>query len=334
MKEIIRREMVMMVSGDIAQAVKILRDGGLVAFPTETVYGLGADARNEKAIGKIFAAKGRPLTHPLIVHLGEIAQLTDWACEIPPHAYQLAEACWPGSLTMILKKKQDVSSLVTGGQETIGLRIPNHPVALTLLKDFASGIVAPSANKFTHLSPTTAEAVQEELGANVDLILQGGSCAVGLESTIVDMTQTLPRILRLGMLSQQKIANILGMEVKVAESKVQAPRAPGMHHVHYAPLTPTYLMATEDLEKFISKLSFAESSVAVITHSDIVLANNHFIHHHLSSNIDQYAHNLYHTLRQLDHLHLKKIIIEKVPLSKEWDAIRDRLQKASAGRDL
>jgi L-threonylcarbamoyladenylate synthase len=187
---------------DVTRAAQLLHAGELVAFPTETVYGLGADARNPTALAKIFAAKGRPADHPLIVHLPDASHLGDWAIDIPAAAHTLAAACWPGPLTLILKRHPSVPNLVTGGQNTIGVRVPNHPVALALLHEFNSGIAAPSANKFGHISPTTAAHVQEELGEsgekNVAMILDGGPCAVGIESTIVDMTSATPRILRPG----------------------------------------------------------------------------------------------------------------------------------------
>jgi L-threonylcarbamoyladenylate synthase len=316
----------MQMTTEIHQAVTILRAGGLVAFPTETVYGLGADATNEVAIRKIFAAKERPFDHPLIVHLSHIDQLTDWAINIPPAALQLAQVCWPGPLTMILRKQPQVSTSLTGGQDTIGLRIPNHPVALALLKAFGGGIAAPSANKFTHISPTTVLAVQEELGNKVNLILDGGACAVGLESTIIDMTATIPAILRPGMITSDTIATLLNTPITTISSQ----RAPGMHHLHYAPQTKTLLMPTEKLAAFVETAAPTYFPMACVGYSDVVLptaANLQMIK--LANHSAQYAHDIYHTLRQLDQQQFKCILVEDVPSNAAWDAIRDRLTKAS-----
>jgi L-threonylcarbamoyladenylate synthase len=193
----------------IQQAAQLLRKGRLVAVPTETVYGLGADATNPEAIKKIFAAKGRPADHPLIVHIPDASYLNAWAVDIPDSALILAERFWPGPLTLVLKKQPDVPLEVTGGQETIALRVPNHPVALNLLKVFGGGIAAPSANRFCRISPTQASHVAEELGDKVDLILDGGACQVGLESTIVDLSSGNPKLLRPGQIGKAEIEELL-----------------------------------------------------------------------------------------------------------------------------
>ena len=190
-----------LVSSDVVAAVAVLRRGGLVAFPTETVYGLGADAANPAAVGRIFAVKGRPRSHPVIVHLAEATAVKAWAADVPPDAWALAEAFWPGPLTLILPRADHVPDAVTGGAATVGLRVPNQPLALELLSAFGSGIAAPSANRFGRVSPTTAAHVRADLGTAVDLVLDGGPCAVGVESTIVDLSRGAPRVLRLGGLS-------------------------------------------------------------------------------------------------------------------------------------
>ncbi len=313
----------------ITKAVSILRAGGLVAFPTETVYGLGADATNAAAISKIFAAKERPVDHPLIVHLARMEQLSEWACEVPPAALKLAQAYWPGPLTIILKKQPSVLPSVTGGQDTIGLRLPRHPVAQALLQAFGGGIAAPSANRFTHISPTTAAAVYEELGNKVDLILDGGACEVGLESTIIDMSRDQPRVLRPGMITAQAIAEVLGASVAVTQQPEQAIRAPGMHHLHYAPTTQTVLIATDKISSFISSLAAEELPIALVTYSDLSLPMIAGIYSIcMSQNVAAYAHDLYHTLRLLDNQGVKRIVMEMVPTEEEWDAVRDRLFKA------
>lgn len=317
----------------ITKAVAKLRAGGLVAFPTETVYGLGADATNEAAARKIFAAKERPYDHPLIVHVADIAQLSDWAKDISPTALLLANTFWPGPLTLILKKQPHVLDIITGGQDTVGLRIPNHPIAQALLRAFGGGVAAPSANKFTHISPTTAEAVREELGNKVDLILDGGHCDVGLESTILDLTGDKPVILRKGMITAKILEDVLHMPIVASLQDTPVIRAPGSHHLHYAPVTTTVVLNTENIPEFLQSLRPDDLPIAVVTHSPIELHEMKKIHRvHAPMDATAYAHDLYSTLRSLDNLHFKCIVIEAVPNLPEWDAIRDRLNKASGRR--
>ncbi|HEX9452146.1 MAG TPA: L-threonylcarbamoyladenylate synthase, partial [Burkholderiales bacterium] len=218
---------------EIEKAAAILRAGGLVAFPTETVYGLGADASNPTAVRKIFAAKGRPADHPVIVHVAGTSDLKHWAAEVPRSAWLLAEKFWPGPLTMVLKRAAHVSDLITGGQDTVGLRVPSHPVAQQLLKAFGGGIAAPSANRFGRLSPTTAQHVREELADAVNLVLDGGPSDVGIESTIVDLTRETPAVLRPGRISEQQIADAL--LVQLGGTAAGRPRVSGSLESHYAP---------------------------------------------------------------------------------------------------
>ena len=314
-----------MTKPNIQKAALILNAGGLVAFPTETVYGLGGDAENPQAIEKIFASKERPSTHPLIVHIATIDAMQHWAIDIPAVAYQLAEAFWPGPLTLILKKAPQVLFSVTGGQDTIGLRIPNHPVALALLNAFGRGIAAPSANKFTHISPTTAAAVAAELGNKVDLILDGGDCQVGLESTIIDLSQTEYKILRPGMLAAKEIASVLKQPISFTTKT--SVRVPGMHELHYAPRTKTICLTSDEIINFIETLSADKFPVALITHHAMQHPKINLVT--LSDNPHEYAHDLYATLRKLDEEHFNYILIEAVPASEAWDAIRDRINKAS-----
>jgi L-threonylcarbamoyladenylate synthase len=313
------RQSIFMHKNTINQAVAILKSGGLVAIPTETVYGLGADAANPAAVARIFAAKGRPASHPLIVHIADISLLDRWAVDISPDAVALAKAFWPGPLTLILKKAVGVLDAVTGGQSTVGIRIPSHPVALELLKAFGGGVAAPSANQFTHVSPTTAAAVQEELGDKVDLILEGGECEVGLESTIIDTTGDVPVILRPGMITKTDIEAVLKKTVLVKTS-ASAVRVPGMHDVHYAPVTRTKLLTSHHIHP-------DELPAAVLTRSGLTMDNVRSML--ISADPKQYAHDLYRLLRELDHMQLKTIFIEPVPEGSEWDAIRDRILKAS-----
>jgi L-threonylcarbamoyladenylate synthase len=225
---------------NIARAADLLHAGDLVAFPTETVYGLGADATNAAAVAKIFAAKGRPADHPLIVHIPGVSHLGRWARDVPPQAYQLAAAFWPGPLTMILKRQPGVPDLVTGGQDTVGLRIPDHVVARQLLAAFAGGIAAPSANRFGHISPTTAAHVHEELGAAAAFVLDGGPCGIGIESTIVDLSRDRPAVLRPGAITREQLETALGIapDEGAADNFPDAPRVSGSLAAHYAPITP------------------------------------------------------------------------------------------------
>lgn len=310
---------------DILRAAACLRAGGLVGMPTETVYGLAADARNPEAVAKVFLAKERPHSHPLIVHLVDFSQIDQWAHEVPVYARQLAEAFWPGPLTLILKKRPEVLEIVTGGQDTVALRVPRHPVALALLQAFGGGLVAPSANRFTRVSPTTAAAVQAELGGKVDMILDGGSCEVGLESTILDLSAGVPRILRPGMISPAVIEAVLGVKVETRRQDFpDAMRVPGRHHLHYSPATPTALITTSALKT----LAVNEPCVC-LTYSGVQLPEQALLQQVvMSSNPVQYAHDLYAVLRARDQNQFQRIYIEAVPEAAAWDAIRDRLVKA------
>ncbi|MFZ2314830.1 MAG: L-threonylcarbamoyladenylate synthase [Gammaproteobacteria bacterium] len=314
---------------DINKAVSILQQGGLVALPTETVYGLGADATNPEAVRRIFLAKERPEDHPLIVHLAHFAQLGDWARDISPAALKLAEAFWPGPLTMILKKQPHVLDIVTGSQDTVGLRIPGHPVARALLEAFGGGIAAPSANKFTHISPTTASAVFDELGEEVDLILDGGACEVGLESTIVDMTSGQPVILRPGMITAEAIEAVLNVPVASAAIET-ATKVPGMHHLHYAPITKTSLIEHFDIPLFLQTIAASDLPVVLMVRNvPLIPMTDQVFWVKMPSDPKEYAHDLYRTLRSLDSQQYQRIIIENVPNERNWCAIADRLKKAT-----
>lgn len=313
----------------IKQAAEILRQGKLVAIPTETVYGLAADALNPDAVKRIFAAKGRPADHPLIVHLADVSQLSAWAIDIPDMAYQLAKQFWPGPLTLVLKKHPDVPIEVTGGQNTIALRVPNHPVALGVLQAFGGGIAAPSANRYCRISPTQASHVEEELGDKVDIILDGGACKVGLESTIVDLSGDLPRLLRPGQLSKTELENVLGIALIVPEENEKI-HAPGRKDVHYSPKTETLLCTPEQVRLILQGNAFQHrhkmgiASYITTIESDLfakIIA--------MPKNAVDYGQNLYGTLRALDHAELDLILIEQPPQSEEWRAVNDRLFKAA-----
>lgn len=319
----------MKITPDITKAVSILRAGGLVAFPTETVYGLGADAANATAVDSIFRVKERPSQHPLIVHISSTEQLGDWAINISPQAWQLARAFWPGPLTLVLKKHPGVLENVTGGQETVGIRIPKHAIAQNLLSAFGGGIAAPSANKFTHISPTHAEAVKEELGGQVALILDGGDSEIGLESTIIDMSSDAPRLLRPGMISRFAIEEVLDTPIVGMGSNAKV-RAPGMHALHYAPRTKTSVIEMSQLPHYINTLSREDLPCVVLTHSNLRVAAHKGIDViSLPNNPVAFARDLYRTLRAVDKKGYREIMIEKVPSKREWEAINDRLAKAS-----
>lgn len=320
----------------IARAAELLRQGRLVAFPTETVYGLGADASNADAVAGIFKAKGRPATHPLIVHIGDVASLYDWADTVPEAALKLAERFWPGPLAMILPKKPEVPLAVTGGQDTVGLRMPNHPVALALLKSFGGGIAAPSANRFCRISPTQAIHVSEELGDAVDMILDGGPCQVGVESTIVDLSGNQPRLLRPGHITREEIEAVLQTELLLPSNKAPEPetsdevRAPGMMAVHYAPTTPAILCPAEQLPERLRQLAALGKKIGLLSCRLDIAETGQIRVVRLPDNAADYAQNLYAALRQLDAMQLDLILAEQPPQTESWRAINDRLGKATS----
>jgi L-threonylcarbamoyladenylate synthase len=317
-----------MLNSNVIEAAAILSQGGLVAFPTETVYGLGADAKNPDAIARVFAAKGRPKSHPLIVHVASWALVEEWARDIPKEAFLLAQSYWPGPLTLILKKQKHVLDILTGGQDTIGLRIPRHPIALELLHVFGDGIAAPSANQFTRISPTTALAVQQELGAHVDVILDGGECEVGLESTIVDLSSDKPRILRPGMILVTDLAQILEQPVVAISPESSSVRTAGMCELHYAPRTKTKLISSDQL----TSLAVDNLPAVVIYCSNFVVPKQENVTYiRMPNDAKSYAHQLYQTLREADQANVELLLIECVPEGGEWEAIRDRLKKAAGG---
>jgi L-threonylcarbamoyladenylate synthase len=307
----------------IEQAIELLKQGRLVAFPTETVYGLGADASNSQAVKKIYQVKGRPSHHPVIVHIAAIEQLNNWAIDVPDEVKQALTKLWPGPLTIIAKKNPLVPSEVTGGQETIGVRVPSHPVALKLLQAFGGGVAAPSANKFGRISPTDAVHVEEELGNEVDLILPGGRSSVGIESTILDVSKKPYRILRLGAISQAQLSDAIGEPILLLEKNEIAPRAPGLLANHYAPKHTMILVEPSAMKQRVAE--YKNKKLAVISFEQ-PLAGTWF---KMPKEVDRYAHELYATLRKADYEH-EIILVEAVPDSYEWAAIFDRLQRAAA----
>lgn len=320
----------------INHGADLLRQGRLVAFPTETVYGLGADASNPDAVAAIFKAKGRPADHPLIVHIADIDSLGDWAATVPEAALKLAHRFWPGPLAMILNKKPEVPLAVTGGQQTVGLRMPDHPVALALLKSFGGGIAAPSANRFCRISPTQAKHVSEELGDAVDMILDGGSCQVGVESTIIDLSGSKPKLLRPGHITRQQIEAVLQTELLMPTTPAApAPeiseqiRAPGMMAVHYAPTTPAIRCSAEQLPDKIRQLIADGKRIGLLSYQLEIMEINQIRVLRLPEQAGNYAQSLYAALRELDSLQLDLILVEQPPQTESWQAINDRLSKAT-----
>lgn len=311
-------------AADIERAVAVLRLGGLVAFPTETVYGLGADASNPQAVARIFAAKGRPADHPVIVHLAEAGQLPRWARLVPEAARRLAAAFWPGPLTLILPRAAGVSDAVTGGQDSVGIRVPSHPVAQALLRAFGGGIAAPSANRFGRISPTRAGDVRAELGDAVDLVLEGEAPEVGIESAIVDLSGLKPALLRPGMLGAAAIEAVLGEPL--AAPGADAPRASGTLAAHYAPRTPLLLVAPEALER-----ALPAEGAAVLARRPAPPGARVRLWREAPSDAADYARHLYTNLRELDAAGSGVILVEAAPAGNEWDAVRDRLARAAAG---
>ena len=310
-----------MSQGENAQALK---NGALIAFPTETVYGLGADASNQKAVARIYEVKGRPQDHPLILHIASMNDITFWAEEISDYAITLARSFWPGPMTLIFKRSDAAKDFVTGGQDTVGLRVPDHSLALELLQECKKigvhAIAAPSANRFGHVSPTTASAVQEEIGAYLstqDLILDGGPAQVGLESTIIDCTGDAPRILRPGAITQEMIEKATGMQV--SENNDSQIRVSGSLEKHYAPSAQILLdVQARAGQGFIAPIEVATPQGAIRLASP--------------SNTDEYARTLYSALRDGDAQGLKTIAVIQPSGDGLAIAIRDRLMRASRGR--
>lgn len=318
----------------IDTAALLLEAGELVAFPTETVYGLGADAENPAAVAAIYAAKGRPQDHPVIVHLAPEASLDYWACDIPAEAGALAAAFWPGPLTMILKRAPNIPDAVSGGQDTVGLRCPAHPVALALLRAFKGGkggIAAPSANKFGHVSPTLADHVVDEFAMDdtVAMVLDGGPSQVGIESTIVDLSRldTLgPVLLRPGHISAEAIAAVIDRLPAAADAA--APRASGTLESHYAPHTPVAMQERTVLLETIEQLHAAGRKVALIHVS--TMPETHAAQR-LPPRPAGFAHALYAALRAMDGQGADVILVESPPQQGEWLGVNDRLRRAAHG---
>ena len=343
-------------SAVINEAVQTLRDGGLVAFPTETVYGLGADAKNPDAVKRIFTAKGRPSNHPLIVHLAApdkfdqsqidwVPVLSPWVRDLSEDALRLINAFWPGPLTLVFKKDKSVLNELTGGQDTVAIRAPAHPIAQELLRKFKGGVVAPSANRFGKVSPTSAADVRSEFEGMLELmILDGGDCEVGIESTIIDLSSgEHPVLLRPGLITPGEIFTKTGIKVYLpGESDLvkqggDAPRVSGSLRAHYAPTTPLRMYAPGRVLDALSEFPDIKSRVAVaVWDSDSSLGDDghpsaHFEEVIVPSDSAAFASRLYRSLRDLDQQGWDLILFPEPPVGEEWDGVRDRLQRACFG---
>lgn len=309
---------------DLQEAAALLRRGGLVAFPTETVYGLGADALNPRALERIFEVKGRPRTNPLILHVSGLPMAQGLVAELPLPARRLMEAFWPGPLTLVLPKRPEVPDEVTAGGPTVALRMPEHPLALALLRTFGGPLAAPSANRSEHVSPTTADHVHADLGDRVDLILDGGPCRTGLESTVVDLSSPVPRLLRPGPLPPSALEAVLGCPLGVPEAPQGVPRSPGQSRRHYAPALPVVLR--EPGKPLPDSGPLAWMSLEP-THGG---APQISVRVEMPGDPVGYGRALYGVLRDLERLPLRGLVVDLPPDMPPWWAVRDRLHRAAA----
>jgi L-threonylcarbamoyladenylate synthase len=317
---------------NIHDAVAVLRQGGLVAFPTETVYGLAADALNTAAVNKVFEAKGRPSDNPLIVHVAALGNAWQLASEISDKGLKLAEKFWPGPLTLVVKRKPAVPDIVTAGLDTVAIRVPNHPLTLELLKEFKGGLVGPSANTSGKPSPTSAQHVLDDLNGKIDLILDAGPTTIGLESTVIDVTVDPPVILRIGGLSREDIEKEIGA-TSVARSKDLLRRSPGTRHRHYAPNARVILIPQNDRKTFLkqlNQLNEAGKTVGAITYSkDLETIEGVKFHMTLGDSLELFARNIFRALRELDGKQVDCILVESVEEKGIGAAVMERLNRAA-----
>jgi L-threonylcarbamoyladenylate synthase len=316
----------------ITRAVEILRRGGLVAFPTETVYGLGADATYAAAVGRIFAAKGRPSTNPLIVHVADAQIARSCARDFPEVAQVLAGRFWPGPLTLVVPRADPIVDEVTAGLPSVGLRVPNHPIALRLLREFGGAVAAPSANRSNRVSPTTADHVRRELGDSVDLTLDGGPCEVGIESTVIDLTGPRPVILRPGSISREQIQELIG-PVDLLTQKVghhQPAKSPGQHPVHYAPAAPAWRFAPDQAERIAQwfREHPLQTAVLIVISDHFAFDSRHRVIR-MPRDVQEYAARFYAALHEADQSGAEAIFIEFPPDQPQWAAVSDRIIRAT-----
>ena len=312
---------------DILEAVSMIQRGQIIAVPTETVYGLAADARNVNAVEKIFTVKNRPSNHPLIVHIASFEKLSEWAKDIPPIARIIAEHFWPGPITLLLKKNDLVNNVVTGGLETIALRIPNNKALLKILHLLNTGLAAPSANPHKRISPTTSEHVMSGLSGKIDAILDGGPCHVGIESTILDLTENRIRILRHGPITKKMLENVLKIPIESPSTHLKS--VPGNMKNHYQPYTTTLLMSLDEIKKQLSLAANQDKLFGVIHYSDLSSVYHNAKTILLKKNKNEYARKIYQVLHELDKINAYQILIETPPHEETWSDILDRLSKAS-----
>jgi L-threonylcarbamoyladenylate synthase len=323
-----------MTEQSVAEGARLIAAGELLAFPTETVYGLGADASSDSAVAKIFAAKGRPADHPLIVHVSDAKAALHFAAEIPDFAQRLIDAFWPGPLTIIVPRKFSVAAASAGGQDSIGLRCPAHPIARELLTECAKlgihGISAPSANKFGKVSPTTAAHVKAEFGDAVP-VLDGGACDIGIESTIIDCTRGAPALLRPGVLTRAQLETAMGQALSDQTQVLpQAPKASGTLESHYAPTAPLRLMDAKALQTALDLLGPEGKNIAIYARSPLKAKSDQIIIRRMPADALATAQQLFAVLREFDAQLVKLIWVEAVPPDVAWDGVRDRLQRAAA----
>jgi len=311
------------VNSEVRRAADVLKRGGLVAFPTETVYGLGADASNAAAMARLYAVKRRPADHPVIVHFSGAEQAFAWAREVPQGARKLAAEFWPGPLTLILKRSAKARDFVTGALDSVGLRVPAHPVAQALLTAFGDGIAAPSANRFGQISPTAAAHVRADLGDDVDCVLEGGASEIGIESAIVDLSRGRAVLLRPGAIGREALEAALGEPVDEQVAGGVAPRHPGGLERHYAPRTPARLVAMHALDRAIESASGA-LGVLAFSRPDARVR----LWRRMPREPRAYAHRLYAVLRELDEAGCDAILVESPPDAPAWAAVNDRLRRA------
>jgi L-threonylcarbamoyladenylate synthase len=315
----------------VKQAVSLLQKGECVALPTETVYGLAADASDINAVNKIFEAKGRPKNHPLIVHIPDVSHLEKWAKAIPNTAYDLANLFWPGPLSLLLKKAEHVPYEITGGLDTIVLRVPAHPLFLDVLRKLNTGLAAPSANRYKHLSPTITKQVMQGLDGRIAAVLEGGACEHGLESTILDLVSEKPQILRAGPITQQQLEAAMGQIIDIPKNHIEV--VPGNVEAHYQPNTPLRMMSSEQLLTEIDRLKHTDCHFVVW--SDAVIEQSKKTHvpssqcSYLGSDATSFGRKLYVTLYHVDQTRPTQIIVEKPPQSDAWAAVNDRLSRAA-----
>lgn len=308
----------------IDQAVTLLSDGELVALPTETVYGLAADASNSAAIEKVFIAKGRPTDHPLILHVASMEALRHWVSEVPDCAQILGEKFWPGPLTMVFHKKEHVSDLITAGLPTVAVRVPSHPMMQEVLRHLSSGaVVAPSANFHKKISPTQAQHVLKTLNNRIAAVLDGGTCAIGIESTIIDMTKKTPTILRYGAITQQMIEDFLGGPVDAPATHQE--KVAGNMKYHYQPEKPLFLIKIAEIQKYHQ----TKTAAAFLHISNPQTRRSEISYYQMPDNPTEYAQCLYELLHQIDQTESAMILVERPPERSEWKGVIDRLVKAS-----